>query len=70
MLCDWCDERIVEETGEYKSVWRAQWEKPTPEAVKPVIARWNESFYHDYCFEDGTRGEDVRENEQGELEIR
>ena len=62
MLCDWCDEPIVTETGDYEIVYS----KP---AKHGSVTRWNESWYHDYCFEDGTRGEDVTEDENGELVI-
>ena len=69
MLCDWCDEPIVEETGDYELVYRRRYAKTTGVKPVPIGQGWDESYYHDYCLKDGTRGEDVRKNEQGELEI-
>lgn len=62
MLCDWCDERIVDETGEYKTVWLAGLSREPERAV-----RWDELHFHDYCYEDGTRGYYISETELGEL---
>jgi hypothetical protein len=67
LLCDWCDEPIVEECGDYTVVFRRV--VVGGKLFRLGHVRWNEEYFHDYCFEDGTRGEDVRENEQGELEI-
>ena len=60
MLCNWCDEPIVEETGDYEMVFRKR---------HGSLEGWDEEYFHDYCFEDGTRGDVVTEDENGELVI-
>jgi hypothetical protein len=53
MLCDWCDEIIVEQSGGYRTIWD----------------RGSLMWFHDYCFEDGTRGMELVEDENGEWYI-
>lgn len=53
MLCMWCDEIIVTEIGEHRIVWDNR----------------DMMWFHDYCFEDGTRGMDIQEDENGNMYI-